>query len=77
MIKNREQIQKFERELLRKEKIDVTKNFQIVDAMYHEAVELGIIPKKNPLDGLEIDIKIAKIVNYVQEAPYKNSKRAK
>ncbi len=77
MIKNREQVQKFERELIKKEKIDVTKNFQIVDAMYHEAVELGIIPLKNPLDGLEVDIKIAEVVNYVSEAPDKNSKRAK
>lgn len=77
MIKNREQIREFERELIRKEKTDVTKNFQIVDAMYHEAVELGIIPMRDPLDGLEIDIRIAEVLNYVPEADNKNSKGTK
>jgi hypothetical protein len=45
--------------------------------MYREAVELGIIPMKNPLDGLEIDIKIAEVVNHVPEPLGKNSNRAK
>ncbi|GAH82379.1 unnamed protein product, partial [marine sediment metagenome] len=57
-----------------KEKVDVLKNFQIVEAMYDEAAELGIIPLKNPLDGIETDIKIAKVVNNVQGTSYKDSK---
>ncbi|NVL90147.1 MAG: hypothetical protein HWN69_04005 [Desulfobacterales bacterium] len=58
----------FEKELIKKEKADVIKNFHMVDSMYDEAVALGIIPMKDPLDGLEIDLKIAKVVNYVSEA---------
>jgi hypothetical protein len=77
MIKNCEQIREFERELIRKEKTDVTKNFQIVNAMYQEAVELGIIPMKDPLDGLEIDIRIAEVLNYVPKADNKNSEETK
>ncbi len=77
MIKNSKQIQKFERELIKKEKTNLAKNFRLVDAMYHEAVELGMIPMKNPLDGLEIDIKIAEVVNHVPGLPGKNSKRTK
>jgi hypothetical protein len=77
MIKNGRILQRFERELIRKEKVDVMKNFQIVDAMYHEVVELGIIPLKNPLDGLETDIKVAKVVNNVSGAPYKGNERIK
>lgn len=68
MIKNRRLIQNFETDLIKNEKTDVRKNFQIVEAMYHEAVELGIIPMNNPLDGVEIDIKIAKVVNHVSDA---------
>ncbi len=68
MIKNSKLIRKLERELIRKEKIDVVRNFQIVEALYIEAFELGIFPPKNPLDGLKTDIKIAKVVNNVQEA---------
>ena len=67
MIRNNE-FQQFEMEFLRKEKLDVVRNFQIVEALYQEAVSLGIIPLKNPLDGLEVDIKIARAVNCVSKA---------
>lgn len=35
----------FEKELIKKEKPDVIKNFRIVDALYNEAVELGVFPQ--------------------------------
>jgi hypothetical protein len=38
-------------------------NFKIANALYHEAVALGIIPLKNPLDGIEADLRMAKPVN--------------
>ncbi|MCJ7784831.1 MAG: hypothetical protein MUP41_12940 [Desulfobacterales bacterium] len=57
--------QKFEIEFLKKEKVDRIRNFHIVDALYHEAVALGVIPFKNPLDGIEVDLKVAKVVNSV------------
>jgi len=41
MIKNREIVQKFEEELIKKEKVNLIKNFQIMDAMYKEARALG------------------------------------
>ena len=56
---------KFELDFLRKEKVDIVRNFHIVEALYNEAVTLGIIPLKNPLDGIEVDLKIAKVVNSV------------
>ena len=56
---------KFELDFLRKEKVDIVRNFHIVEALYKEAVTLGIIPLKNPLDGIEVDLKIAKVVNSV------------
>jgi hypothetical protein len=59
----------FEIEFLKKEKLDIRKNFRIVDALYEEAVAIGIFPLKNPLEGLEVDIKIASIINHVSETP--------
>ncbi len=56
---------KFELNLLRQEKVDDGRNFRIVDALYHEAVALGAIPLKDPLDGIEVDLKMAKVVNSV------------
>ena len=64
MIRNNA-FQKFEMEFVKKTKVDIIKNLHIVDAFYNEAVTLGIFPLKNPLDGIEVDLKIAKVVNSV------------
>lgn len=71
MIK-RGEFQKFEMELVRKEKADIMRNLQIIDSLYNEAVALGIIPLKNPLEGLEVDIKIARIINSVSKTAKKS-----
>ncbi|MCK4241113.1 MAG: hypothetical protein KAX30_05780 [Candidatus Atribacteria bacterium] len=68
MIKNRKIVQKFEEELIKKEKVNLIKNLQIIDAMYKEARALGVIPMKYPLNGWDIDAKIAMVVNYVPKA---------
>lgn len=65
MIKNSEKLQKFEDELTRKEKVNIRQNFRLVEAMYEEAVSLGVFPLKDPLDGIEVDIKVAKVINSV------------
>ena len=67
MMKAKE-FQKFELTLLRRDKRDVKRNFKIVEALYKEAVALGVIPFKNPLDGLDVDIRIAKVINRVSKA---------
>jgi len=69
MKKNLEVYQKFENELIRKEKVDVLRNFRLVDAMYEEAVALGVFPLKDALEGIEVDLKIAKVVNSVSKTP--------
>ena len=59
------ELQKFELDFLKKEKVDMVRNFRIAEALYREAVTLGIIPLKDPLDGIEVDLKIARVVNSV------------
>ena len=59
------ELQKFELDFLKKDKGDIVRNFHIVEALYQEAVTLGVIPFKNPLDGIEVDLKIARAVNNV------------
>lgn len=65
MIKNYKGFSKFENEILSKEKVDIKRNFFIVEEMYKEARQMGAIPSKNPLDDIEVDIKLAKILNSV------------
>ena len=65
MVKNPEKLKKFEKEFKRKSKVDVNKNFEIFEALYKEALDLGILPRKNPLEDKETVKRIAKIINSV------------
>jgi len=56
MIKNARTVQKFEQEIIRSEKVDILENFRLVEAMYNEAVLLGVLP-----------LKIARVVNSVSK----------
>jgi hypothetical protein len=64
MITN-DEFRRFETEFVKKESANIEKNFRLVEALYQEAVTLGVLPPKNPLDGIEVDLKIAKVVNSV------------
>ncbi len=66
MIMNNE-FRRFEIEILRNEKLDVKKKFKIVEALYKEAVALGVFPLKDSLEGVEVDIRIAKVINSVSK----------
>jgi hypothetical protein len=63
MITNNKKLQDFEKELIRREQVDLTRNFRIVEALYSEAVALGVIPAGDPLEGIKTDIKIARVIN--------------
>jgi hypothetical protein len=69
MITNREILQEFEDELAKRERVDMLKNIRLFEALYKEAVLLGAFPLKNPLSGIETDIKIAKVLNSVSSTP--------
>jgi hypothetical protein len=45
--------------------VDISENFRIVEALYREAVALGVFPPKDPLEGIEVDIRVARAVNRV------------
>ncbi len=67
MIKDKKYLQEFEKEIIRSKKADIANNIRIVEALYKEAVSLGVFPLKDPLEGIEVDIKIAKVINSVSE----------
>lgn len=60
--------QEFEKDEMAKEKMDIDQKFRILDALYEEAVYLGVFPLKDPLDGIDVDVNIAKVVNNVPRA---------
>ena len=63
MIRNKLKLNNFYRKLLEKENISYKKALSIYEALHKEAVSLGSINSRNILDGLEIDIRIAKAIN--------------
>jgi hypothetical protein len=68
MVKNPKKLQAFEAERIRAEKVDLEQNLRIVDALYDEARMFGVLPPKNPLEGIELKVRIARVVNSVQRA---------
>ena len=62
-----DELRRFEIEILRNEKLDSRKKFKIVEALYKEAVALGVFPLEDSLEGLEVDIRIAKVINGVSK----------
>lgn len=67
LMTTHDEFQRFEIEILRNEKLDIKKKFKIVEALYKEAVALGVFPLKDSLEGLEVDIRIAKGINSVSK----------
>jgi hypothetical protein len=68
MVKNCETLQAFKAERIRSEKVDVEQNLRILDALYEQALMLGALPPKDPLEGIEVKIRVAKAVNNVQRS---------
>jgi len=59
---------KFELTFLKMEKPDIRRNFQIVEALHQEALSLSVFPLKDPLEGLDVDLRVAKAINCVPKA---------
>jgi len=67
MIKNYDKYKDFEDSLILNEPADLKANFLILDELYNEACLLKVFPLKNPLDDIEIDIKLARVLNGVSK----------
>jgi len=65
MIKDAKVLAEFEKNEIRKEKPDYEKALRLFEGMWKEAMLLGVIPLKDPLEGIEVDMKIARILNGV------------
>lgn len=63
MIKNPKILEKFESDLSEKELLNIHESFKIFEDLYKEAISLNVLPSKNPIEGIDTKIKIAKILN--------------
>jgi hypothetical protein len=69
LIRNAEVVRSLEKKILREEKADCSKNMRLVEALYREAVFLGVFPPQDKLLELDVDIKIARVINNVPKTP--------
>jgi hypothetical protein len=74
MVKNPALLKQFENSLLKGTGVDYPQNLRIFEALFEEARALGIFPLKEPLDGIEVDVHLAKVIN-VRTAPRQDRRR--
>jgi hypothetical protein len=65
MIQNRHKLEEFQRKLDAEESLSYREALAIYEMLHKEAVSLGAINSENILDGLEVDLRIAKAINKV------------
>lgn len=63
MVRNKLKLDKFYRGLMERENISPREALSIYEALHQEATTLGIINSKNILEGLEVDLRIARAIN--------------
>lgn len=64
MKRNISRLMEFEKKILQQsDQIPFEKKIEIFEGLWNEGVSLGILPLKNILEGLENDIKLAKVLN--------------
>lgn len=63
MVKNPAVLNKFEEKQIKKNKPSYFKSLHIFEALWKEAVNMGVLPSKFSLDDIQADIRIARILN--------------
>ena len=64
MVRSKKALQEFEDNLNRKgERLSYKQAMALFVAMWLEARRMGVLPLKNPLEGIEVDIEVARILN--------------
>ena len=63
MIRHSRKLDEFYKELIERESISHREALAIYEALHEEAVSLGAINSANILEGLEVDLRIAKAIN--------------
>jgi hypothetical protein len=63
VFRARELVEAFEKAQMQREAPDYFRNLRIFEALYQEACSLGVLPLKDPLEGIEVDIHLARVIN--------------
>ena len=62
MIRNPRLLEALEIDLVRREAASYPRNLRIFETLYLQARRLGVIPLRNPLEDIETDLRLARIL---------------
>lgn len=48
---------------MRQEPPDYFRNLRVFEALFQEALLLGALPLRDPLEGIDVDIRLAQVIN--------------
>ena len=65
MIKESGLLEEFNRDEIKREKPDYLSALRLFEGMWREGMALGVLPLKDPLEGIDVDIRIARMLNHV------------
>ncbi len=69
MIRDGDTLRRFEEDLIRREpQRSFQESLRIYEAMWKEAVALGVLPLSDPLEGIEADIELARVLNCLKKS---------
>ena len=63
MIRNPHLVRKLEAAHSARENLPYDKALRIVESLWQEGVALGVLPPRDPSEGLEVDLRIAGVLN--------------
>lgn len=63
MIGDKALYKEFEENFIATSRLPYERALAIVEGLWEEGVALGVLPPEDPLDGIDIDIRIARVVN--------------
>ena len=75
MLKREPLLEAFDKAQTRNSQTDYLKHLRIFQALYEEAKQLGVFPLKDPLEGIDVDIHMATVLNVRTTAGKNRSSR--
>ncbi|MDH7553067.1 MAG: hypothetical protein QHH74_05370 [Spirochaetota bacterium] len=67
MIKNAKLLEEFEKECIIKHPLSYHDSLKLLDGMWELGMHLGVLPPEDPLEGIEVDIRVARILNCLKK----------
>ncbi len=68
MIKNPDILKRLERKVIKEDKLSFDQASALFENMWKEGVNLGVLPPKDPLEGIDVDIRVARILNCLKKS---------